>query len=187
MATHSIILAWKSHGQRSLMGYSPWGRKRNTISSYATNCYICVRASQSWPTLCDSMDCSSPGSSVYGDSPGKNTGGGCPALLQGIFSTQGLNPGLPTLQVDSLQSELPGKPKNTGVGCHAFSMVSSQPRDLTQVSPHCRQILLQSEPPEKPKNTGVGSLSLFQGIFPTQDLNRGLPDCRRILYNSRKA
>ena len=135
MATHSIILAWKSHGQRSLMGYSPWGRKRNTTSSYATNCYICVRASQSWPTLCDSMDCSSPGSSVYGDSPGKNTGGGCPALLQGIFSTQGLNPGLPTLQVDSLQSELPGKPKNTGVGCHAFSMVSSQPRDLTR-SPH---------------------------------------------------
>ena len=56
MATHSIILAWKSHGQRSLMGYSPWGRKRNTTSSYATNCYICVRASQSWPTLCDSMD-----------------------------------------------------------------------------------------------------------------------------------
>ena len=109
------------------------------------------------------------------------------SLLQGIFPTQGLNPGLPTLQVDSLQSELPGKPKNTGVGCHAFSMVSSQPRDLTQVSPHCRQILLQSEPPEKPKNTGVGSLSLLQGIFPTQDLNRGLPDCRRILYNSRKA
>ena len=28
------------------------------------------------------------------DSPGKNTGGGCHALLQGIFPTQGLNPGL---------------------------------------------------------------------------------------------
>ena len=28
MATHSSILAGKSHGQRSLMGYSPWGRKR---------------------------------------------------------------------------------------------------------------------------------------------------------------
>ena len=27
-------------------------------------------------------------------SPGKNTGAGCHALLQGIFSTQGLNPGL---------------------------------------------------------------------------------------------
>ena len=28
------------------------------------------------------------------DSPGKNTGVGCHALLQGIFLTQGLNPGL---------------------------------------------------------------------------------------------
>jgi len=28
MATHSSILAWKSHGQRSLAGYSPWSCKR---------------------------------------------------------------------------------------------------------------------------------------------------------------
>jgi len=28
MATHSSIIAWKSHGQRSLVGYSPWGHKR---------------------------------------------------------------------------------------------------------------------------------------------------------------
>ena len=27
MATHSSILAWKMHGQRSLAGYSPWGHK----------------------------------------------------------------------------------------------------------------------------------------------------------------
>ena len=27
MATHSSILAWENHGQRSLMGYSPWGHK----------------------------------------------------------------------------------------------------------------------------------------------------------------
>ena len=25
MATHSSTLAWKPHGQRSLVGYSPWG------------------------------------------------------------------------------------------------------------------------------------------------------------------
>ena len=28
MATHSSILAWRSHEQRSLVGYSPWGHKR---------------------------------------------------------------------------------------------------------------------------------------------------------------
>ena len=27
MATHSSILAWKSHGQRSLAIYSPWGHR----------------------------------------------------------------------------------------------------------------------------------------------------------------
>ena len=44
-----------------------------------------------------------------------NTGVGCHAFLQGIFPTQGLNPGL-TLQADSLPVEPPGKPMNTGVG-----------------------------------------------------------------------
>ena len=38
--------------------------------------------------------CSPPGSSVHGDSPGRNTGVGSHALLQGIFPTQGSNPGL---------------------------------------------------------------------------------------------
>ena len=39
----------------------------------------------------DPMDCSLPGSSVHGDSPGKNTGVDCHALLQGIFLNQGSN------------------------------------------------------------------------------------------------
>ena len=46
---------------------------------------------QSCLTLCDPRDCSPPGSSVHGDSPDKNTGVGCYALLQGIFPTQGRN------------------------------------------------------------------------------------------------
>ena len=33
MATHSSILAWRMpHGQRSLVGYSPWGRKELDIT-----------------------------------------------------------------------------------------------------------------------------------------------------------
>ena len=42
-------------------------------------------------TLCDLMDCHLLGSSAHGDSPGKSTGVGCHALLQGIFLTQELN------------------------------------------------------------------------------------------------
>ena len=55
---------------------------------------LCLVA-QSCPTLCNPVDCSPPGPSVHGDSPGKNTRVGCHALLQGIFPTQGSNPGLP--------------------------------------------------------------------------------------------
>ena len=46
------------------------------------------------PTLFYPIYFSPPGSSVHGDSPGKNTGVGCHAPLQGIFPTQRSNPGL---------------------------------------------------------------------------------------------
>ena len=66
---------------------------------------------QSCLTLSDPMDCSPPGSSVHGifqarvlewvaiaysscNTPSQNTGVGSPSLLQGIFPTQGSNPGL---------------------------------------------------------------------------------------------
>ena len=63
------------------------------------NCHLtsvlCCAVTQSCLTLCDLMDSSRPGSSVHGDSPGKNTVLGCHALLQGIFPALGSNPGLP--------------------------------------------------------------------------------------------
>ena len=54
---------------------------------------LCL-VTQLWLTLWDLMNCSPPSSSVHGDSPGKNTGVGRHALLQGIFPIQGLNPPL---------------------------------------------------------------------------------------------
>ena len=54
-----------------------------------------VKVDRSCPTLCDPMDCSPPGASVHGDSRGMDTRVACHALLQRIFPTQGLNPGLP--------------------------------------------------------------------------------------------
>ena len=66
--------------------------KRMLLNSLGVVCQIIT---QSCPTLYDLMDYSPPGSSVRGDFPGKNSRGGCRALLQGIFPTQGLNPGLP--------------------------------------------------------------------------------------------
>ena len=54
-----------------------------------------LKLTQLCPTLCDPRDCSPPGYSVHGESPGKNTGVGCHALLQEIIPTQGSNRGLP--------------------------------------------------------------------------------------------
>ena len=55
---------------------------------------VCVLVTQSYLTNCDPMDYTPPGSSVHGNSPGKNTGVGSHSLLQGIFPTQRSNPGL---------------------------------------------------------------------------------------------
>ena len=70
-----------------------WG---SPVCVYAhTHTYLPSLVTQSCLTLWNPMDSSPPGSSVQGDSPGKNTGVGCHALLQGIFPIQGSNPGLP--------------------------------------------------------------------------------------------
>ena len=68
---------------------------------------MCLRSvlwlvAQSCLIFCNSTDGSPPGPSVHGDSPGKNTGVGCQALLQGNLPNPGTEPRSPTLQVDSL-------------------------------------------------------------------------------------
>ena len=44
MVTHSSILPGESHGQRGLMGYSPWGCTESDTTEHAP--YVCQRASQ---------------------------------------------------------------------------------------------------------------------------------------------
>ena len=68
-----------------------------------------VLVTQSCSTLCDPVNCSPPGFSVHGDSPDKNTGMGCHALLQGNLPEPGIKDGSLVLQADSLPSEPPGK------------------------------------------------------------------------------
>ena len=50
------------------------------------------------------------------NSPCQNTGMASLSLLQGIFPTQGLNPGLPHCRWILYCQSHPGKPRNTGVG-----------------------------------------------------------------------
>ena len=68
------------------------------------------------------------------DSPGKNTGVGCHALLQGMFPTQGSNPHLPHCRLILYQLSHQGSPRILEWVAYLFSSGSSQPRNWTTVS-----------------------------------------------------
>ena len=90
------------------------------VQSLQWLCAVCF-ISQLCLTLCDLVECSPPGSPVHGDSPGKKTGVGCHALLQGIFPTQGENQVSHSADRFST-SEPPGKPVTYFI-CSSFPYI----------------------------------------------------------------
>ena len=77
----------------------------------------CCLVAQSCPTLCDPVDCSLPGSSVHGDSPGNNTGVGSHSRQQywsgqpGALPDPGIKPASRALAGVFFTAEPPGKPQ----------------------------------------------------------------------------
>ena len=149
--------------------------------------YTCTQLLQH-PTLCDLVDCSPPGSSVRGDSPGKNTGVGCHALLHGIFLTQESNPSLLGLlhwQMGSLPLALPGKPNPSAnpqwqkvqpftfacqEGLHFLQVDLSllymvRVSDLHPLALRCLGILLSSPPWSPTAPAQAGRLDRGMGIL----------------------
>ena len=68
------------------------------------------------------------------NSPGQNTGVGSLSLLQGIFPTQGSNPGLPHCRHSLYQLSQKGSPRILEWVAYPFSRGSSWPRNQTGVS-----------------------------------------------------
>ena len=68
------------------------------------------------------------------NSPGQDTGVGSHSLLQGIFPTQGSNPGLPHCRQILSQLSHKGRPRTLNWIASPFSRGSSQTKDGTQVS-----------------------------------------------------
>ena len=68
------------------------------------------------------------------NSPDQNTGVGSLSLLQGIFPTQGLNPGLPYCRQILYQLSHQGSPRILEWVAYPFSSGSSWPRNQTGVS-----------------------------------------------------
>ena len=98
------------------------------------SCAVLCLVAQSCSTLCDFIVCSPPGFSVHGDSPGKNTEVGCQALLQGIFPTQGSNPGLSHCKQILYYLSYQGSPRILEWVAYPFSRGASWPRNRTGVS-----------------------------------------------------
>ena len=78
-------------------------------------CAVVCLVVQACPTLCDPTDCSPPGSSVHGDSSGKNTGVGCQCPSPGDLTKPRIELKSPESQAESLLTEPPGKPLITVV------------------------------------------------------------------------
>ena len=89
---------------------------------------------QSGPTLGDLKDCSPPCSSCPWDSPSKNTGVSSHYLLQGIFPTQGSNPGLLNWRQILYQLSHQGSPRILEWVAYPFSRGSSWSRNRAGVS-----------------------------------------------------
>ena len=84
------------------------------------------------------------------NSPGQNTGMGSLSLFQGIFPTQGSNPGLPHCRHILYQLSHQGSPRILEWVAYPFSSRSSWPRNWTW-SPALQVDSLPTEIAEKPK------------------------------------
>ena len=92
MDTHSVFWPEEFHGQRSLVGYSPWGHKESDMTERLSK-----HTNQSW-IFSESCSVGSDSLIPHGlqpvrllcpwDFPVKNTGVGYHFLLQGIILTQ---------------------------------------------------------------------------------------------------
>ena len=56
MATQSSILPGKSHGQRRLAGYSPWGRKESDMTERLHFSLSCIGEGNGNPLQCSCLE-----------------------------------------------------------------------------------------------------------------------------------
>ena len=122
------------------------------------SCAVLCLVAQSCPTLCYLIGCSPPGSSVHGDSPGKNTEVGCHALLQGIFPTQELNSGLPRCRQILYHLSHKESPEILVWVAYPFSGELPNPA-IALGSPAWQVDSLPAEPPGKPADLSYFFLS----------------------------
>ena len=121
MATHSSTLAWKIPCTEEPCKLQSMGSQRvghdwaTSLPFTGVYCTVLCLVAQLCLTLCDPMNCSPPGSSVHGDSPG-------------------LNPGLLHCRKILYHLSHHGSPRMLEWVAYSFSRGSSHPRNWTGVS-----------------------------------------------------
>ena len=132
VATHSSILAWKipwmeEPGRPQSMGLQrvghDWATSPNKKVGLTKFLKILLSMEKKWKSPYSPWN-----------SPGQNTGVGSLSLLQGIFPTQGSNPGLPHCRQILYPVEPQGSLRILEWVAYPFSSGSSWPRNRTGVS-----------------------------------------------------
>ena len=131
-------LLWLGMQTHTAASENSWKRMSKPKPVY--ECLSAALCSLSRVQLCNCMNCSLPGPSVHGDSPGKS---GLPCPPPEDLPNSRMDPRSPTLQADSLPSEPPGKPKNTTVGSLSLLQEIFPTQESNQGFPHCRRIPYQ--------------------------------------------
>ena len=108
---------------------------------------------------CDPMDCSLPGFSIHGIFPGKRTRVGCHFLLQGIFPTQGSNPGFPHCRQMLYPLSHQGSP-NTVLYCQLY-LKKKKPKKLLKWQAQQQQQQQQKTLHRSASHFGEFPFSLF--------------------------
>jgi len=131
MATHSSILAWEI----------PWTEETGRLQSMGSQ-----RVRNDWATESESKSRSVVSNSLgpHGlyspwNSPGQNTEVGSLFLLQGIFPTQGSNPGFPHCRWILYQLSHKGSPRILGWVAYPFPIL-----DSVFLATHFKMEVLQS-------------------------------------------
>ena len=139
-----VLLPGKSHGQRRVVGYSPWGHKESDTTEWlhfqtmkiCQHFCIMVHIYNAWGHIWVfyTQDYSLPDSSGQGILQARILEWVPCSLLQEIFPTQGSNPGLPHCRQILFHLSHQGSPRILEYVAYLFSRVSSRPRNQPGVS-----------------------------------------------------
>ena len=144
-----VLLPGKSHGQRSLVGCSPWGLvELDTTEQLHFHFHHGRRWEWKWKSLSCVRLFATPWTIILQA-----------RILEWVsisFSSGSSQPKdwtqVSALQADSLPAEPQGKPKNTGVGSQSLLQGIFPTQESNQGLLHCRRILYQLSPADKNAN-----------------------------------